>query len=65
MKSLIYAVCIIYFINLFFAAAVVFMERKDPTATFAWVLVLLILPGFGFFFIFCFHRTFIRKNCSL
>lgn len=35
-------------LNLLFAAAIVFLERRNVAATWAWVLVLLFLPGLGF-----------------
>ncbi|HUC91219.1 MAG TPA: cardiolipin synthase [Paenibacillus sp.] len=35
-------------LNFFFAAAVVFLERRNVGVTWAWVMVLLFLPGVGF-----------------
>jgi cardiolipin synthase len=34
--------------NLLFAATIVFLERRNVAATWAWILVLLFLPGLGF-----------------
>jgi len=41
---------------------VIFLERKDPTATLAWVLVLWIFPGFGFAFYMLLAQNFSRKK---
>ncbi|ASS74060.1 cardiolipin synthase [Tumebacillus algifaecis] len=35
-------------INLFFAFAIIFLERKNVTSTWAWLLVLVVLPAVGF-----------------
>jgi len=35
-------------LNTLFSLSLVFIERKDPTTTWAWLLILLVLPGFGF-----------------
>jgi cardiolipin synthase len=44
------------------AMIVIFLERKDPTATLAWVLVLLIFPGFGFLLYLLLAQNFSRKQ---
>ena len=28
--------------------SLIFIERKDPTTTWAWLLILLLIPGVGF-----------------
>ena len=35
-------------INILFALALVFFERRNPTSTWLWLMVLLFLPGLGF-----------------
>jgi len=35
-------------LNLLFSLSLIFIERKDPTTTWAWLLILLVLPGLGF-----------------
>jgi len=35
-------------LNIFFAAVIVFLERKNPGATWAWLMVVLFLPYIGF-----------------
>ena len=39
---------IILLVNILFIIIVVFYERKDPSATLAWVMALVIFPVFGF-----------------
>jgi len=56
------SVSFIYIVNIVMAMVVIFLERKDPTATLAWVLVLLIFPGFGFLFYLLLAQNFSRKQ---
>lgn len=39
---------LIFFLDIIFAITVVFFERKNPSATVAWVMALLLLPVIGF-----------------
>ncbi|RNF38548.1 cardiolipin synthase [Planococcus salinus] len=39
----------IFILNIFLAAALVFLERRDASSTWAWLLVLFFVPIFGFF----------------
>lgn len=39
---------IVFFLNIIFAITVIFLERKDPSSTWAWVLVLFFIPLVGF-----------------
>ena len=39
----------IFVLNIFLAAALVFLERRDASSTWAWLLVLFFIPIFGFF----------------
>lgn len=40
---------VIYAINFMIAFAIIFLERKNPSATLAWIMVLFMLPGVGIF----------------
>lgn len=51
-----------YILNIILAFVIIFLERKDPTATLAWVLVLLLLPGVGFFLYIILAQNFSRKQ---
>lgn len=39
---------IILILNILFSFSLIFIERKDPTTTWAWLLIVNILPGVGF-----------------
>jgi len=39
---------ILPFINILFAATVIFTERRSPAATWAWLMVIFLVPYFGF-----------------
>ncbi len=39
---------IILILNTLLSLSLVFIERKDPTTTWAWLLIVMILPGLGF-----------------
>ncbi|MBE1555153.1 cardiolipin synthase [Sporosarcina limicola] len=43
------AVTAILILNIILAIALIFLERRDPTSTWAWLLVLFFIPFFGFF----------------
>ncbi|MGG4440265.1 cardiolipin synthase [Brevibacillus fortis] len=48
--------------NLILAAVLIFMERRNIAATWAWLMVLLFLPGIGFFIYLIFgHKLSKRK----
>ena len=59
---------LILILNIFFAAVIVFLERKNPGATWAWLMVVLFLPYIGFIFYLCIglegrkRNTFIIKS---
>lgn len=37
-----------FLLNLLSALSLIFIERKEPTTTWAWLLILIALPGIGF-----------------
>lgn len=39
---------LIFFLNMILAIVVIFLERRDAGATWAWLLVLFFIPGLGF-----------------
>ncbi|KGM95295.1 phospholipase D [Clostridium novyi A str. 4552] len=39
---------ILTYLNLIFALLIIFFERKNPSATWAWLMVLILIPGVGF-----------------
>lgn len=58
--DLIYPIIIIA--NIIFALTVVFIERKNPTATIAWLMVLFLLPVIGFILYLFIGQTFHRDR---
>lgn len=53
---------ILYSLNFLIAIAVVFLERKNPSATLAWVLVLFFLPILGAVLYFLLSQNFASKK---
>lgn len=53
---------IILILNIFFAITVVFIERKNPTSTVAWLMALLFAPIIGFVLYLFFGQTFYRDR---
>jgi len=47
--SLIQIPVVIYAINFMIAFAIIFLERKNPSSSLAWIMVLFMLPGVGIF----------------
>ena len=43
-----FSVTAIFILNLFLAIALIFLERRDATSTWAWLMVLYFIPFFGF-----------------
>lgn len=41
---------ILYFVNIIYAVIILFFERKNPAATWAWLLAIMLIPYFGFLF---------------
>ena len=52
----------IYIVNFFLAMIIIFLERKNPSATLAWLLTLLFIPGLGFFFYIMFSQNMARRK---
>lgn len=53
---------LIFIINMLLAIIVIFLERKDAGATWAWLLVLFFIPGFGFITYLLFGRNLSRSK---
>lgn len=43
-----FLLAVLIILNITFGFALIFLERKDPAATWAWLMVLTLLPFFGF-----------------
>lgn len=55
-------VSLIFMLNMILAAVVVFLERRDPRATWAWLLVLFFVPLLGFILYLIFGQNLKGKN---
>lgn len=53
---------IVMILNIFLAIALIFLERRDATSTWAWLMVLFFLPLVGFFIYLLFGRRLGRKH---
>lgn len=61
MGLLAYLLVILLILNVFFAAVTVFLERRDTSATWAWLLV-LTLSDIWFHYLFDFWEKTIRQK---
>lgn len=48
--------------NIFLAAIIIFLERKEPSSTWAWILVLFFLPVVGFILYLLLGRQLRKKH---
>ena len=55
-------VTIVLILNLFAIIAVIFLERRNPVTTMAWLLALTTMPLVGFFLYLLFGRGFTSKK---
>ncbi len=53
---------IIFILNIIFSLSLIFIERKNPTTTWAWLLILLFFPGVGFFIYLMFGQNLSRQK---
>ncbi len=56
------SVTAVFILNIFLAIALIFLERRDPTSTWAWLLVIFFIPFFGFFIYLLLGRQLERKT---
>lgn len=52
----------LYLVNVLFAFTVIFLERRNPTSTLAWILVLFLLPAVGAIFYILLSQNLTRKR---
>jgi cardiolipin synthase A/B len=57
-----FTVTAILVLNIFLAIALIFLERRDATSTWAWLMVLFFIPFFGFFIYLMLGRRFREKH---
>lgn len=52
----------LFVVNLVIAFTIIFLERKNPSATLAWIMILFLLPVAGIIFYFLFSQNIARKK---
>ncbi len=52
----------LYLVNILFAFTVIFLERRNPTSTLVWILVLFLLPAVGAVFYILLSQNLTRKK---
>lgn len=55
-------ISILFTLNIILAIVVIFLERKNPTSTLAWLMVLLLLPDIGFILYLIFGQNLSRQK---
>ena len=48
MRFYVAIVILLMLANMISVFSLIFIERKDPTTTWAWLLILMLIPGIGF-----------------
>lgn len=48
--------------NVIFSLSLIFIERKNPTTTWAWLLIMIMLPGLGFIIYLLIGQNFSREK---
>lgn len=52
----------ILILNIVFSFSLIFIERRDPTTTWAWLLIFILIPGFGFIIYLLFGQNLSRQK---
>lgn len=53
---------VVLILNILFTIAIIFLERKNPTTTLAWLMLLLLIPNIGFIIYLLLGRNLSRKK---
>ena len=53
---------IVVIANIFFSFSLIFIERKDPATTWAWLMIMIIFPGIGFIIYLLLGQNFSRAR---
>lgn len=53
---------LIIVLNIFFSFFIIFFERKEPTTTWAWLLIMVLLPGIGIVLYLILGQNFSRER---
>lgn len=52
----------LFLVNLIIALTIIFLERKNPSATLAWIMILFLVPVAGIIFYFLFSQNIARQR---
>lgn len=52
----------LFVINIILALIIIFLERRDPASTLAWIMVLFLVPGFGILLYMAFAQNIARQK---
>lgn len=55
-------IAFLFILNVILAITVIFLERKNPTATLAWIVVLLLAPDVGFILYILFSQNLSKRK---
>jgi cardiolipin synthase len=53
---------LLFAFNFILALTIIFLERKDPSATLAWIMILFLIPAVGILFYFMFSQNISRQR---
>ena len=53
---------LLFVVDFIIALTIIFLERKNPSATLAWIMVLFLLPVMGIVFYFLFSQNISRQK---
>ena len=53
---------VLYIVDFIIALTIIFLERKNPSATLAWIMVLFLLPVAGIILYLLFSQNIARKK---
>lgn len=55
-------ITLLFLVNIVIALTIIFLERKNPSATLAWIMILFLIPVIGIAFYFLFSQNIARQR---
>lgn len=55
-------ITLLFLVNIMIAFTIIFLERKNPSATLAWIMILFLIPVAGIVFYFLFSQNIARQR---
>lgn len=62
MTAFVFLSGVLFLLNVISVFSLIFFERREPTTTWAWLLILLVLPGVGFLLYLIFGQNLSRQK---